>query len=309
MAHNVESMFYFGEVPWHGIGTHLEDIPTSERAIIASGLNWKVTKENIFIENKEIKNSFAVVRRNENGEIKNVLGIVGKNYKPVQNIEAFNFFDTIVGEKKAIYHTAGSLRSGKIIWILAKLPQNIFVSSNDCVELYTLLMNRHDGKKSLIVRPTPIRVVCNNTLNIALSQETDNILSFRHTKNINEQMQMAATTLNYSLTLFEKTKEAYTFIAKKEVTKETLTEYFNNVINFNEKSKKSLNKRNRLFDVFDYDVQTNKIKPSLWVAYNSVTYFIDHEDGKEKRRLEKAWVGNGFSTKQKALNLAIQMAA
>lgn len=311
MAHEVEQMFYFGDVPWHGLGTELKEIPTSENAIVAAGLNWNVTKEKIDISSfptTRIEDFFAIKRNDKTGP-KSVLGIVGKRYKPVQNINAFNFFDTIVGEKKAIYHTAGSLCEGKVIWILAKLPESISISSNDKVELFTLLMNRHDGKSSLIVRPTPIRVVCNNTLNMALSEKTTSQMTFRHTTNVDVQMKMAALSLNYSLKTFEETKQAYKTIAQKDVSKESLTEYFNNVIDFNEKSKRSFIKRNRLIDVFDYDVQTNNLKPSLWVAYNSVTYMVDHEFGREQKRLEKAWIGNGFDLKRKALNVAIQMAA
>jgi phage/plasmid-like protein (TIGR03299 family) len=313
MAHEVEQMFYFGEVPWHGLGTELKEIPTSENAIIAAGLNWNVEKHNILCENGELPETriedFFAIKRDDKIGPKSVLGIVGKRYKPVQNKNAFNFFDTVVGEKKAIYHTAGSLCDGKVIWILAKLPEGISISSNDNVELYTLLMNRHDGKRSLIVRPTPIRVVCNNTLNMALSEKNTNSLSFRHTTNIDIQMKMAALSFNHSLKTFEETKAAYKVIAQKDVSRDSLEEYFNNVIDFNKKSKRSLIKRNKLVEVFDYDVQTNNLKPSLWVAYNSVTYMVDHEFGRDNKRLEKAWIGNGFDLKQKALNVALQMAA
>jgi phage/plasmid-like protein (TIGR03299 family) len=321
--HNIETIFYFGQTPWHGLGVPLKEIPTSEKAIIAAGLDWKVTKEKLYyakenigtLDDQEIVGSiervedYFAIKRSDKQDSKSILGIVGKRYSPVQNINAFNFFDTVVGEKKAIYHTAGSLDKGKVVWILAKLPEGISISSNDNIELYTLLMNRHDGKRSVIVQPTPIRVVCQNTLNMALV-ENKNRLTFRHTKNVDSQMKMAALSLNHSLKTFEETKEAYKLIAKKEVTSDSLKEYFDNVVDFNEKSRRSINRRSHLIDIFDYDTQKNNLRPSLWIAYNAITYWVDHEKGKsDDKRLSNAWTGNGFSIKQKALDVAIQMAA
>jgi len=313
---SVESMFYFGEVPWHKKGTKLIDIPTSERAIIAAGLDWDVRKEKVYFDDTlnsksgcyySIKNVSAIVRNDKTGA-ESVLGIVGKRYTPVQNKNAFNFFDSIVGEKKAIYHTAGSLEDGKIIWILAKLPDGISISGNDEVELYTLLSNRHDGKRSLIVQPTPVRVVCNNTLNLALVERKQR-MTFRHTTNIETQMKMAALSLNHSLETFSKTKEAYKLIASKSVDSVKLNEYFEEVLSIEEFSNKKNAKKNRLVNVFDHDVSTNSLNPSLWIAYNAVTYWSDHEKGNSEKRLSNSWFGSGFAIKQKALDVAIRMAA
>jgi len=314
MSDLVENMFFFGEIPWHGKGTELKEIPTSEKAIVAAGLDWKVTKERLLanVEDCDMKlEDYFAIRRSDKQDSKAILGVVGKRYTPVQNKNAFSFFDTIVGEKKAIYHTAGSLDNGKCIWILAKLPDGLSISSNDNVELYTLLMNRHDGQRSVIIQPTPIRVVCNNTLSLALSEKSKQRLSFRHTANVETQMRMAALSLNYSLGSFEKTKEAYRLIAKRDVNKESLSEYFDNVIDFEEqkKSKSLIAKKERLNQIFDYDVTKNGLKPSLWIAYNAVTYWVDHEKGRDTNRLSSAWLGGGFLLKQKALNEAVKMAA
>jgi phage/plasmid-like protein (TIGR03299 family) len=302
-------MFYFGERPWHKLGIELKEAPTSKDAIIASGLNWKVSKEKVIVNDVESDEFFAIKRSDKNTP-KSILGIVGKKYSPVQNENAFDFFDTIVGEKKAMYHTAGSLNDGKTIWILAKLPDGLSISSNDKVELYTLLSNRHDGKRSLIVQPTPIRVVCNNTLNMAL-RDSSNRMNFRHTSNVEQKMKMAALSLNFSLKTFAETKDAYKLIAKKEVTTDSLNEYFDNVINFDKarQTKQSLTKKNRLLDIFNYDLTESKSKPSLWIAYNAITYYTDHEMGRERNRLSNAWVGNGFLLKQKALDIAVSMAS
>lgn len=310
----VEQMMYFGDAPWHKLGIELKEVPTSEKAIVAAGLDWKVCREKIWFKDLDeqmvpIDHGFAIRRLDKVGP-KSIIGIVGKRYTPVQNINAFNFFDTIVEENKAIYHTAGSLDNGKVIWILAKLPDGLEISSNDNIELFTLLMNRHDGKRSLIVQPTPIRVVCMNTLSMALAEST-NRLSFRHTANVDQQMKMAALTLAHSLAAFSKTKEAFKTLVLKDVSQSSLNEYYDNVLDITEIiSKKKLEKKTRLNQIFQADLEISKSKPSLWIAYNSVTYLADHELGKnDDKRLLSSWLGSSNMLKQKALSAALQVAA
>lgn len=310
--HKIEQMMYFGEAPWHHLGIELKEVPTSEKAIVAAGLNWEVTKEPLFTTNKILLKDHYGIKRSDKDDHKSILGVVGKKYTPVQNINAFSFFDTIVSSKKAIYHTAGSLDKGKVIWILAKLPEGLSISSNDNVELYTLLMNRHDGKRSLIVQPTPIRVVCNNTLNMALS-ESKNRLTFRHTTRVNEQMRMAALSLAHSLETFKTTKEVYQTISKVEVNTNSLSNYFDRILEIEDikKAKKSqISKKNRLTEIFEFDRSQNNLKPTYWIAYNAVTYFVDHEMGRtEDKRLLNSWLGDGMALKKEALDTALSMAA
>jgi len=128
MPANINSMMYVGQKPWHGLGTKLEKVATSEEAIIAAGLDWKVTKEPLFLKNGTmIESSYATVREDNH----NVLGVVGRVYEPLQNKGAFQFFDAVVGIKEAMYHTAGALGNGECVWILAKLPGVVRVVGDD----------------------------------------------------------------------------------------------------------------------------------------------------------------------------------
>ena len=142
MPANINTMMYVGEKPWHGLGKRLENAATSAEAIKAAGLDWKVTKEPLFLEGgTRLEKALATVREDTGA----VLGVVGKVYQPLQNKDAFKFFDAVVGIKEAMYHTAGALGDGECVWILAKLPGVVRVVGDDITEKYLLLTNRHDG--------------------------------------------------------------------------------------------------------------------------------------------------------------------
>lgn len=162
MSANVETMMYVREVPWHGLGTRVEEAPTSAEALRLAGLDWQVRQKNIQVcGGGKIENFKANVRSTDN----KVLGVVTDRYKVVQNDEAFAFTDELIGGDVR-YETAGSLQEGRKVWLLAKMPAAKV--AGDDVEPYLCFTNSHDGSGSIRVCMTPVRVVCNNTLNIAL---------------------------------------------------------------------------------------------------------------------------------------------
>jgi len=159
----VENMMYVREKPWHGMGTRVEEAPTSKDAIELAGLNWDVVPCPVFDDRHvQIQGYWANTRSTDNS----VLGIVGSRYQIVQNAEAFDFTDALIGEGMR-YETAGSLKGGRQIWLLGKMPDIEIVG--DKVEPYVCFTNTHDGSGAVRVCMTPIRVVCNNTLNAALN--------------------------------------------------------------------------------------------------------------------------------------------
>ena len=163
MAANVESMFYVREVPWHGLGTMVQEAPTSADALRLAGLDWEVKQRSIQVcGGAKIENFKANVRSTDG----KVLGVVSDRYQIVQNTEAFSFTDELVGGDVR-YETAGSLQDGRKIWLLAKMPTRKVI--DDEVEPYLCFSNTHDGSGAIRVCMTPIRVVCNNTLNLALN--------------------------------------------------------------------------------------------------------------------------------------------
>ena len=189
MAANVETMFYTREKPWHGLGTMVAEAPNSKDALRLAGLNWKVLQEPVYTENEELIQGYkANVRDTE----RKVLGVVTDRYKVIQNEEAFAFTDTLLGEGVR-YETAGSLQEGRRVWMLARLPRE-FIIGGERISPYMVFSNTHDGSGAVKTALTPIRVVCNNTLNLAL-RTAKRSWSMIHTGDISGKIEEAKNTL------------------------------------------------------------------------------------------------------------------
>jgi len=189
MAALVESMFYVREKPWHNLGTQVMEAPESKDALSLAGLDWKVKQKDVYTEDYVKVPGYKVNVRDKDAAS---LGIVSDKYKVVQNEDAFAFTDQLIGEGVR-YETAGSLQNGKRVWILAKMP-NEYVIAEDKIDPYFLIMNSHDGSSGIKACMTPVRVVCNNTLNLALNT-AKRTWATKHTENIMSRMTEAQETL------------------------------------------------------------------------------------------------------------------
>lgn len=188
MAAAIESLMYVREVPWHGLGKQLEYAPSSKEAIIAAELDWRVDSLPVYdAVGKEIP-GFKANTRDKDGK---VLGIVGKKYTIVQNADAFDFTDSLIDEGM-VYETAGSLLGGRKIWLLGKMPEQKIL--DDAVEPYVCFVNSHDGTGAVKVCMTPVRVVCNNTLNFAL-RTAKRMWSTTHVGKMDQKLAEARETL------------------------------------------------------------------------------------------------------------------
>lgn len=186
MSANVETMFSVREKPWHGLGTIIQEAVNSEEALRLAGLDWEVKQSPVLYNDKATGHQFNIRSSDDT-----VLGVVGARYKPVQNAEAFAFTDELIGGDVR-YETAGSLADGKRVWMLAKMPDTKIL--DDVVEPYLCLTNGHDGFSSMKVCMTPVRVVCQNTLNMALSK-AKRTWNVRHSGNIGSKLAEAQHTL------------------------------------------------------------------------------------------------------------------
>jgi phage/plasmid-like protein (TIGR03299 family) len=335
MAHNINfneqtgkhSFFSVQEKPWHNLGQIVTDYPNSKEALIFAGLNYEVVKRKIYthdgdlgkgldflIRDIEMPNHQATIRTDTN----QVLGVVGKDYEIVQNVDAFAFFDSIVGGDGIQYETAGALGNGERIFITAKLPSYIKVGKDDLIEQYLFLTTSHDGYGSITVAFTPVRIVCNNTLNAAMRNHSNSI-KIRHTANAKERLTMAHTVMGISNKMSQQLEEIFNNWARipiidKEVkkliqvalapNKETLhkigsggenSAYFENMCN----------------SAYEYAMSNptqdmNTTKGTLYGAYNAVTgYFQNVRTYKDSESKLKSMMLGGLAQMriQKAFNI------
>ena len=228
MSANVENMFYAGrQVPWHGMGTQVEEAPTSEDAIRYAGLDWEVLQKRLYTEDgMRIEGSYANVRSSDNKP----LGVVGSRYQIVQNIDAFKFTDSLLGEGVK-YETAGSLNEGRTIWLLAKMPDK-YTILGDKVDPYLVFTNTHDGSGAVKVAMTPVRVVCQNTLNCAL-HDAKRTWSARHLGSIESKLDEAKQTLQFAEAYMKSLNNTFEELYKVKLSDNDVTDIVNKVVPIN----------------------------------------------------------------------------
>lgn len=312
------SLFYVGEPPWHGLGTRLDKPATAAEAIAAADLNWAVSKKPLSAGDDQhhqlVPDRYAVVREDRWGrENCPIFGIVGQEYTPLQNSQAFEFFDPIVGENAAIYHTAGALGNGERVWVLAKLPGEIRVVGDDITEKYLLLSNSHDGLSSVQIKFTPIRVVCQNTLTQAL-RNGGPALSIEHRKDLHGRLKQAHRLLGIISKRFGELEESFRAMAHVSISADHLSEYLGLVFPDprDPENEKALARARASRDWSSYFFENGKgnqapeVRGSLWAAYNGVAEFIDHRStsSPDDRRLEGVWFGPGYRAKARAFSSA-----
>jgi phage/plasmid-like protein (TIGR03299 family) len=340
MGHNINfneltgshSFFSVKEKAWHGLGQIVQDYPTSAEALKFAGLDYTVAKRKLFtfdnenetanedIEIKipeiEVPDFFATVRTDN----ESVLGVVGKDYEVVQNMDAFSFFDAIVGGDGIQYETAGALGKGERIFITAKLPGYIRVGNDDLIEQYLFLTTSHDGGGSITAAFTPVRIVCNNTLNAALHNHS-NAFKIRHTANAKERLEEAHKLMGITSRLSNELEGIFNQWAKVHITDPEVKKLIQMALVPNKEVLQNIQAgnddelstcfKNMTEAAFEYAMtnesqQLATTKGSLFGAYNGVTgYFQNVRNYKNEEAKLKSLLlgGTGQMRAQKAFNL------
>ena len=308
---------FYGLEPWHHLGTRLNNVATAEEMIQAASLDWNVLKQPIA---GSTNGHYELVREARAGtnEVNVQLGRCTKAYEPLQNRDAFAFFDGIVSEGSAIFHTAGALGDGERIWVLAKLPSSIVVSGNDIVDKYLLLTNTHNGGEAVTVKFTPIRVVCQNTLSAAL-RDGSTAVRIKHTASMMSRLSDVPGLLGLSHDVFAGLEEAYAAMAEKALQEQDVFDYLNSLMPMTETQlmhKVAKSKMPKRWEAVLTDFEAHPItetKGTLWALYNAFTHYIDYAElGRKKdesSRLERVWYGEGAAVKVHALNQARKVLA
>lgn len=323
MAHEIENMFFVGEVPWHGLGQEIKGSPTSEDAIVAAGLDWEVGLKAL-VTDDGIPVGHRATYRKSDGKI---LGVVGPTWKPLQNKSAFNFFDPFVASGQAHYETAGSLQQGRRVWVLARLGgDDLEILKGDLVRKYLLLSNSHDGSLAIRVGFTPVRVVCANTLAAAHSAKDSKLIRITHQADPEKALAKVADVMNVVTARFEATAQQYRALAKAGCSDADLKRYVDQVFapkRFEEREEmvaivgeeevedlrsNVYPKVRRLFEE-GRGAEVAGVRGTFWGAYNAVNEYIVHERGKDAgKRLESTWFGQGAAQNIRALRVGLEMA-
>jgi len=285
MAHNLNetdgkiSFVSHGEKAWHGLGTIVEKAMTSKEAIELGGLGYEVIKQQIFadvdgIGKIAIPEHFATIRKDTNVP----LGVVGSRYTVVQNADSFVFFDAIVGQGQAIFETAGALGKGERIFVTAKMPNYIRIAGTDDVtEVYVVLTNTHDGTGAVICGITPIRIVCQNTLRMALGSMVNKV-SIRHTKSAEKNLAQAHQLLNITNKYTEEMNQMVNALSLKKVSDAQVKQLIEGLFpsTSEEVATRTENIRKEVLNSYQTGVGQEDILGTAWGVLNGITHYTSH---------------------------------
>lgn len=300
MSHEIESLMYTREKPWHGLGTMVMEAPTSAEAIKLAGLDWEVVGQPIFTDSGiQIPGYVANTRSSDN----RVLGVVTDKYKVVQNKDAFAFTDNLIGEN-CRYETAGSLKNGKSVWMLARLPRTSVLG--DDVDQYLCFNNTHDGTGAVKVIATNVRVVCNNTLNIALSSAKRS-WSCKHMGDMSNKLTEAAECLRlaskYNMEFAKYAERAANITIDEAKTYAAISELFPITEDMSDRSKQNMKNLRNDFENCIYAVDLSRFYGTVWGLVNAASDFAYHRNPQrltstyQERRMNSVIQGNPFLDK------------
>jgi phage/plasmid-like protein (TIGR03299 family) len=324
MSHMIETMTYVGATPWHELGVKLDAPPTTREAIVAAGLDWEVGLKDLRTVDGEPVSHRATYRKSDGA----ILGVVGPSYHPIQNAQAFDWFDPFVTSKEASIETAGSLEGGKRIWVLARINRDpSTIVPGDEIQKYILLANAHDGTLAGRVGFTPVRVVCHNTLSMAMGDGESRLVRVFHTKNAVDVLAKVRDIMNLANQQFEATAEQYRYLASRSLHAGDLEKYVSLVfpprvkpvvarsegalaVLRDEVARKSPTLE-AIRGLFEEGVGNSLpgVRGTYWAAYNAVTEYTTHHRGRDAESRLNASFSDGALINRRALSSALSLAA
>jgi phage/plasmid-like protein (TIGR03299 family) len=332
MAHEIDTttgkaaVFTAGTPPWHGLGRNVAEAVSSQQAIELAGLNWEVVQWPVSATGPDGWGSVAAKDHvaNVRADTKHVLGVVGRKYRPFQNAEAFQFADAVVGEGLARYETAGALRGGKRVWMLLKLPDLLKAGRSDTIQPFLLIYNTFDASSCLRALLTSVRVVCQNTLNLALGTGRGEGVTVRHRGDLQARVVEARTTLGLVHERLQKFGHEIDLMRSVPMTSGRLDRYFDGLLPTVPENATAREKNNRLKALetlhSNFTNERNALPGmagSLWAALNAATEFADHQRRfrgrsdltRSESRLDSVWFGSSHEFKQRAYSDALALAS
>jgi phage/plasmid-like protein (TIGR03299 family) len=328
MPANIGEMFYFGEMPWHGLGYEVSKPLTVQEALRAGRLDWDV--EMIPLQTAEkppspALNRMAVVRKDRAaGHGGRVLGVIHNDFKPLQNREGAIVFDAVFGKGKPVYHTGGYLKNGEVVWLLAALPKVLEILSDDIVKPYVLFTNSHNGSVSIDFRLTTVRVVCQNTLSLALSEgNVKTVFKHSHEGGYATLQEEAEEFFQSTLAAVDALEKIFKFMVKVPLRDDGMEEFVHRV--FPDPKPPAVPKDSPSYRAYltNRDNMQNArreihrlseegkgadlkgVRGSLWGGFNAVTEYIDHHHWLGGNYMDSGLFGSKAALKRKAYQLAV----
>lgn len=324
MAHEIDlstgkpAVFTTGTPAWHRLGVTVADAQTSADAIRLAALDWSVEQWPLVARHNGTDREVPGRRANVRADTGAVLGVVSTSYRIFQNRAAFDFFDAIVQERLAIFETAGALKGGRLVWMLARLPKTLRAVGEDEIRPYVLLANSHDGSRALRMIPTTQRVVCANTLNLALGRAaaTDGVTIF-HNESLEARVADAREKFGVITRRVDEFERQVQTLARRPMSRDELTSYFAKLV-----ADRAAETQKRMLAAFvaNLDHETNTlpgISGTAWAAYNAASLWADHQSvvrgqsevQKADSRLHSVWFGAAAEFKARAFDAALALAA
>jgi phage/plasmid-like protein (TIGR03299 family) len=307
-------MAFFGALPWHRLGTALEeaDLYDWPSASKKAGLDWEVELVPLVTADTQAQVTHRAVRRTSDAR---VLGVVGPRYAALQNKDAFAWFQPFLDAREAALHTAGSLREGSRIWVLAKLNRDpLVIAEGDEVEKFLLLSHGHDGSLAVRCGFTPVRVVCANTLSMAHGSDASKLIRIKHTRDVLENLANVREIMDLANAEFEVTAEQYHRLARKSINQTDLRKYVRRVLKIEDEQEASSRLKNLMGEIVGLAEAGRgntlpSVRGTLWTAYNGVSEWLTYNRGRSNdNRLNSLWFGDSARANRHALAVALDMA-
>jgi phage/plasmid-like protein (TIGR03299 family) len=341
----IAEAMYAIEPAWHGLGTVVSQAPTSREAFQLAGLDWDVETRELFYSGigdngqpsyNQVDGRVATIRVDTGA----CLGVVSNNYKIVQNSELFRWCDQLVNTGDVLYESAGALKGGRIVWVLARLPQkHDFVCDGDQLARYLLMYNSHDGSNAVTIQPTSVRVVCWNTISLAspgIKAQADGdteataavrsnsrrggIIRVSHTANVKMKLDDARKILTRTGAAFDSFAEEARKLAEIRINSAQFDAFIERLIPTpatGELPAGRAKTRAAIRHLYENGREQSMCRDTAWAALNAVTHFIDHDwtsrakdpTDRKAKTLFSIWFGNAGGFKHEARKTALEMFA
>jgi len=323
MPANIGEMFYHGEMPWHKEGIGLQHPADLEEALKVGGLNWEVGDMALLTADmppSPVLKRKALVRLDRPpGHEGRVVGVAHNAFQPFQNHEAGALFDAIFGHGKRVYHTGGYLGRGEVVWLMAKIDRTLSIGGEDVVQPYALMANSHDGSRAFQMKFTPIRVVCQNTLSLAISESLGAPFKRSHQGSFNEHAQAAQKFFSATMKELDGIAESYTALSKQPCPDTVFYAILEELLPdpkrpvnadrnpavlrmWETKRANTLAARSKVLELRSTGMGAGlrTARGTMWGGLNAVVEFVDHHQAIKGSRIGSTLLGPGMDLKIRA---------